>query len=159
GLRPRRTIRAVLFTNEENGARGGDAYREAHRAEIAKHILVIESDSGCYRPLGFGLSEKASPQARANFMEIAKLLAGIRADRIGANGGGTDIDPMMKEGVAGASLNVDGTKYFEIHHTEADTLDKVNPQELALCVAAMAVMAYTVADMPQTLSGSVPTTR
>jgi carboxypeptidase Q len=159
GLRPRRTIRAVLFTNEENGARGGDAYRDAHRAEIAKHILVIESDSGCYRPLGFGLSQKASPQARANFMEIAKLLAGIRADRIAANGGGTDIDPMMKEGVAGASLNVDGTKYFEIHHTEADTLDKVNPQELALCVAAMAVMAYTVADMPQTLSGSVPATR
>ena len=61
---------------------------------------------------------------------------------------------MMKEGVIGASLTVDGTKYFEIHHTQADTLDKVNPQELALCVAAMAVMAYTVADMPEELSGT-----
>jgi len=156
GLRPRRTIRAVLYTNEENGARGGDAYRDAHRAEIAKHILVIESDSGCYRPEGFGLATTAPPQARANFIEIAKLLAGIRADRIAANGGGTDINPMMKEGVVGASLNVDGTKYFEIHHTQADTLDKVNPQELSLCVAAMAVMAYTVADMPQGLSESTP---
>ena len=156
GLRPRRTIRVVLYTNEENGARGGDAYRDAHRAEIAKHILVIESDSGCYRPEGFGLATTAPPQARANFIEIAKLLAGIRADRIAANGGGTDINPMMKEGVVGASLNVDGTKYFEIHHTQADTLDKVNPQELALCVAAMAVMAYTVADMPEALSGAKP---
>jgi carboxypeptidase Q len=154
GLRPRRTIRAVLYTNEENGARGGDAYREAHRAEIAKHILVIESDSGCYRPEGFGLATTAPPQARANFVEIAKLLAGIRANRIAANGGGTDINPMMKEGVVGASLSVDGTKYFEIHHTQADTLDKVNPQELALCVAAMTVMAYTVADMPEALSGT-----
>jgi carboxypeptidase Q len=154
GLRPRRTIRAVLYTNEENGARGGDAYREAHRTEIAKHILVIESDSGCYRPEGFGLATTAPPQARANFVEIAKLLAGIRANRIAADGGGTDINPMMKEGVVGASLSVDGTKYFEIHHTQADTLDKVNPQELALCVAAMTVMAYTVADMPEALSGA-----
>ena len=159
GLRPRRTIRVVLYTNEENGARGGDAYRDAHRSEIAKHVLVIESDSGCYRPEGFGLTTTAPPQARANFIEIAKLLAGIRADRIAANGGGTDINPMMKEGVIGASLSVDGTKYFEIHHTQADTLDKVNPQELALCVAAMAVMAYTVADMPQALSESTHSPR
>ena len=153
GLRPRRTIRVVAFTNEENGARGASGYRDAHLAEAAKHILVVESDSGCYRPEGFGLATAASPQARANFIEIAKLLAGIRADHIAANGGGTDIGPMMKEGVTGASLNVDGTHYFDIHHTQADTLDKVNPQELALCVAAMAVMAYTVADMRQALSG------
>jgi carboxypeptidase Q len=86
-------------------------------------------------------------------MEIAKLLSGIRVTRIGANGGGTDIGPITKEGVVGASLDVDGSHYFDIHHTAADTLDKVNPQELALCVAAMAVMAYTVADMPEPLSG------
>lgn len=159
GLRPRRTIRVVLYTNEENGTRGGNGYHDAHRAEIAKHILVIESDSGCFRPEGFGLSDKAPPQARANFIEIAKLLIGIRANSIAANGGGTDINPMMKEGVVGASLNVDGSHYFDIHHTQADTLDKVNPQELALCVAAMAVMAYTVADMPQALSGSAPAIR
>ena len=148
GLRPRRTIRVVLFTNEENGGRGGAAYHDAHRNELSQHVLVIETDSGAYRPEGFGLSDKAPPQARANLMELAKLLAGIRADRIAPNGGGADIGPMMREGVVGASLNVDGAHYFDIHHTQADTLDKVNPQELALCVAAMAVMAYTVADLP-----------
>jgi carboxypeptidase Q len=151
GLRPRRTIRVVLYTNEENGLRGGNAYRDAHRADLAKHVLAIESDSGAYRPEGFGLAATAPPQARANMQEIAKLLAGIRADGIAANGGGADIGPITREGVIGASLDVDGTHYFDIHHTQADTLDKINPQDLALCVATMAVMAYTVADMPQPL--------
>ena len=150
-LRPRRTIRVVLFTNEENGVRGGNAYRDAYKAEAARHVFAIESDSGVYRPTGFGLAEKASPQARADIVEIAKLLSGIRADRIDADGGGVDIDPMMREGVTGASLNVDGSHYFDIHHTHADTFDKVSPQELAACVAAMTVMAYVVADMPDRL--------
>ena len=152
GLKPRRTIRVVLFTNEENGTRGGNAYRDAHRAEIPNHVLAIESDSGVYRPVGFGLAATAPPQARSNMQEIAKLLAGIDADDIGANGGGSDIGPVMREGVIGASLDVDGAHYFDIHHTQADTLDKVNPRELALCVATMAVMAYTVADLPEKLA-------
>ena len=152
GLKPRRTIRVVLYTNEENGTRGGNAYRDAHRAEIAKHVLAIESDSGVYRPEGFGLAATAPPQVRSNLQEIAKLLAGIDAANIGANGGGSDIGPMMREGVVGASLDVDGAHYFGIHHTQADTLDKVNPSELALCVATMAVMAYTVADLPENLA-------
>jgi carboxypeptidase Q len=151
GLRPRRTIRVVLYTNEENGLRGGNAYHDAHRPEVAKHILAIESDSGVYRPEGFGLSATAPLQARSNMLEIAKLLSGIGADRIAEDGGGADIGPMMREGVVGASLDVDGTHYFDIHHTAADTMDKVNPRELALCVATMAVMAYTVADMPESL--------
>ena len=151
GLKPRRTIRVVLYTNEENGLRGGNAYHDAHKAELAKHILAIESDSGVYRPEGFGLAETAPLQVRANMLEIAKLLSGIGADQIAADGGGADIGPMMRDGVPGASLDVDGTHYFDIHHTPADTLDKVNPRELALCVATMAVMAYTVADMPGSL--------
>ncbi len=151
GLRPRRTIRVVLYTNEENGLRGGNAYRDAHRAELSKHVLAIESDSGIYRPEGLGLAANAPPQARANLLEIAKLLAGIRADAIAADGGGADIGPIMREGVVGASLDVDGTHYFDIHHTPADTLDKINRQDLALCVATMAVYAYAVADMPQPL--------
>lgn len=153
GLRPRRTIRAVLYTNEENGLRGGDAYRDSHRSELSKHILAIESDSGVYRPQGFGLAATATPLARSNMQEIARLLAGIDADRIGPNGGGADIGPIMREGVLGAGFNVDGTRYFDIHHTHADTLDKIDPKHLALCVATMAVVAYTVADMPESLSG------
>jgi len=152
GLKPRRTIRAVLYTNEENGTRGGNAYHDAHRAEIAKHILAIESDSGVYRPEGFGLAATTPLQVRSNLQEIAKLLAGIAADNIAENGGGSDIGPLMRDGVVGASLDVDGTHYFDIHHTQADTLDKVNPRELALCVATMAVMAYTVADLPVSLA-------
>jgi carboxypeptidase Q len=153
GLRPRRTIRVVLYTNEENGLRGGNAYRDAHRAELSKHILAIESDSGAFRPEGFGLVATASLQVRSNMREIAKLLSGIGADEIAANGGGADIGPIMREGVIGASLDVDGSHYFDIHHTPADTLDKVNPRELAFCVATMAVMAYTVADLPEGLNG------
>ena len=151
GLRPRRTIRVVLFTNEENGVRGGNGYRDAHKAEMPNHVLAIESDIGVFRPTGFGLSEAATPQARADFVEIAKLLSGIRADRIDPDGEGTDIGPMMREGVTGASLNVDFSHYFDIHHTQADTFDKVNPQELAACVATMALMAYVVAEMPERL--------
>jgi len=151
GLRPRRTIRVVLYTNEENGLRGGSAYRDAHRADLAKHILAIESDSGIYRPEGLGLAAAAPGQARANLLEIGKLLASIRAHTIAADGGGADIGPIMREGVIGASLDVDGTHYFDTHHTPADTLDKISREDLALCVATMAVYAYVVADMPQTL--------
>lgn len=151
GLRPRRTIRVVLYTNEENGLRGGNAYRDAYRADLSKHILAIESDSGIYKPEGFGLAATAPLQVRANLQEIAKLLSGIGANGIAPTGGGADIGPIMREGVVGASLDVEGSRYFDIHHTPADTLDKINPQDLALCVATMAVMAYTVADLPDGL--------
>lgn len=150
-LRPRRTIRVVLFTNEENGLRGGNGYRDAHRAELANHILAIESDSGVFRPTGFGLAANAPAQARADVLEIMKLLGGIRADQLGDDGGGADIGPIMREGVIGMGLSVDGSRYFHIHHTPADTMDKIDPQDVALCVATMAVMAYTVADMPARL--------
>jgi carboxypeptidase Q len=147
GLRPRRTIRVVLFTNEENGTRGGTGYRDAHRAEVAKHIFAIESDSGIYRPEGLALAANTPLQLRSNLTEIAKLLTGIEADRIGNDGGGADIGPMMREGVAGGNLDVDGSHYFDIHHTQADTLDKINPRDLSLCVATLAVYAYTIADV------------
>jgi len=154
GLRPRRTIRVVLYTNEENGLRGGNAYRDAHRSELAKHIFAIESDSGTYRPEGLGLAATAPPQVRSNLLEVAKLLAGIGADGIAPSGGGADIGPIMREGVLGASLDVDGSHYFDIHHTESDTLDKINPRDLQLCVATMAVFAYTLADLPEPFKGS-----
>ena len=154
GLRPRRTIRVVLYTNEENGLRGGNAYRDAHRSELAKHIFAIESDSGTYRPEGLGLAATAPPQLRSNLREIAKLLSGIDADGIAASGGGADIGPIMREGVPGASLDVEGSHYFDIHHTASDTLDKIDPRDLQLCVATMAVFAYTIADIPEPLSGS-----
>jgi carboxypeptidase Q len=153
GLRPRRTIRVVLYTNEENGLRGGDAYRNAHRSELAKHIFAIESDSGTYRPEGLGLAATAPPQVRSNLLEIARLLKGISADGIAASGGGADIGPLMREGVPGASLDVEGSHYFDIHHTNSDTLDKIDPRDLQFCVATMAVFAYVIADIPEPLRG------
>ena len=153
GLRPRRTIRVVLYTNEENGLRGGNAYRDAYRAELAKHIFAIESDSGTYRPEGLGLAATAPLQVRSNLREIAKLLSGIGADGIAASGGGADIGPIMREGVPGASLDVEGSHYFDIHHTASDTLDKIDRRDLQLCVATMAVFAYTIADVPEPLRG------
>jgi carboxypeptidase Q len=149
GLQPRRTIRAVGWTNEENGLRGGNAYRDAHRANLDKHILAIESDGGVFRPLGFGFT--GSDAAFAIVQEIGTLLDKTGATAITRGGGGADIGPIMALGVPGMGLNVDGTKYFWFHHTDADTVDKLDPKEVAQCAAAMAIMAYVVADMPQRL--------
>jgi carboxypeptidase Q len=153
-LRPRRTVRVVLWTNEENGGRGGLAYRDQHRAELSKHVLMLESDGGVFRPLGFGFS--GSDGARETVKAVATLLGGIAADQVSVGGGGADIGPSILEAhVPGMSLEVDGSKYFLIHHTPADTIDKIDPVEMAKCAAAVAVMAYVVADLPLRL-GSQP---
>jgi carboxypeptidase Q len=146
-LRPRRTVRVVLFTNEENGARGALAYRDQHRAELSDHVMMLESDGGVFRPLGFGFT--GSDTARQTVKSIATLMRDIGADSIAAAGGGADIDPSAQAGhVPAMSLEVDISKYFLIHHTQADTVDKIDPQEMARCAAAVAVMAYVIADLP-----------
>ncbi|MFQ5744395.1 MAG: M28 family metallopeptidase [Acidobacteriota bacterium] len=152
GLRPKRTIRVVLWTNEENGLRGGNAYHQAHAEELDEHVLAIESDSGVFKPSGFGFA--GSDRAFEIVRQIGDLLARIEAGNIVRGGGGADIGPLMREGVPGMSLNVDGSRYFWYHHTQADTIDKLDPGELARCVAAMAVMAYVVADLPERLPKS-----
>ncbi len=149
-LRPRRTVRVVLFTNEENGGRGGLAYRDSHRGELEKHVLMLESDGGVFRPLGFGFT--GNDTARHTVKMIATLLTGIAADQISGGGGGADIGPSVQEAhIPSMSLEVDGGKYFLIHHTPADTVDKIDPVEMAKCAAAVAVMAYVVADLPHRL--------
>ena len=145
GLRPRRTVRVVMWTNEENGLRGGNAYRDAHRAELENHVLAIESDAGIFEPKGFGFS--GSDAAFDLVSQIGALLEPINAGQISRGGGGADIGPIMREGVPGMGLNVDGSKYFWYHHSNADTIDKLDPREVALSVAALAVMSYVVADM------------
>jgi carboxypeptidase Q len=149
-MRPRRTVRVVLWTNEENGGRGGLAYRDQHRAELGRHVMMLESDGGVFRPLGFGYT--GNETGRQTVKAIATLLAGIAADQINPGGGGADIGPSVTEAhIPAMSLDVDGSKYFLIHHTPADTIDKIDPVEMAKCAAAVAVMAYVVADMPQRL--------
>ena len=149
GLRPRRTIRVVGWTNEENGLRGGTAYRDAHQAELEKHVVAIESDGGVFRPVGFGLT--GSEAARTILKDVIALLKPIGADTRLAQGGGADIGPIMQRGVPGMSHVVDGTKYFWYHHTDADTPDKLDPVEVARNVAAMAVVAFVIADLPEKL--------
>jgi carboxypeptidase Q len=148
GLRPRRTVRLVLWTNEENGGRGGLAYRDAHRAELGRHVALIESDNGVFRPLGFGFS--GTDAARQTLAAIASLLAPIGASDIVRGGDGADITPSAREGhIPALSLEVDTSKYFLIHHTNADTVDKIDPGEMAKCAAAMAVITYVLAEMPE----------
>jgi carboxypeptidase Q len=149
GLRPRRTVRVVLWTNEENGGRGGIAYRDAHRDELERHVLMLESDTGVFRPTGFGFTGPA--RAREKVKAIASLLSGIGADSVRSGGGGSDIDPSVRAaGIPAMSTEVSGD-YFLIHHTPADTVDKINPLDLAKNVAAIAVMTYVVADLPERL--------
>ena len=146
GFRPRRTIRVVLWTNEENGGRGSKAYRDAHKDELDKHILAIESDHGVFRPTGFGFT--GSELAMSAHREIAKLLESIGADSVIEGGIEADTGPLEEYGVPVMSLEVDGSRYFWYHHTHADAIDKVNPEEFKRCIATLAVMAYVAADFP-----------
>ncbi len=151
GLTPRRTIRVVGWTNEENGMRGGNAYRDAHRSSLDKHVLAVESDGGVFRPLGFGFT--GSDAAFTIMQQIGTLIerAIPGSGAITKGGGGADIGPIMALGVPGAGLNVDGSKYFWFHHTDADTVEQLDPREVAQCAAARAILAYVVADLPQRL--------
>jgi carboxypeptidase Q len=148
GLRPRRTIRVVGWTNEENGGRGGTAYRDQHAGALDNHLLAIESDGGIFTPVGFGFT--GSDSARAILRGVVRLLERVGADSLLASGGGADIGPIMQRGVPGMSHVTDGD-YFWYHHTNADTVDKIDPRDMAKSVAMLAVMAYVVADMPDRL--------
>jgi carboxypeptidase Q len=149
GLRPRRTVRVVLWTNEENGTRGGAAYRDAHRAELAKHVMMLESDTGVFHPTGFGFT--GTDRARATVKAIASGLLARIAGEVTSDGEGADIEASVREGsIPALSLNVEGN-YFAFHHTQADTVDKIDPAEMARCAAAVAVMTYVVAEMPNRL--------
>lgn len=151
-LVPRRTIRVVLWTNEENGLAGAKAYASAHAAELAKHVAAIESDSGAFKPIGFGLDLKdnAAEKDVAKVLTVyAQLLNKLRPQRVWTGFGGADVGPLRAQGVPAMGLRVDGSKYFNYHHSHADTLDKVDPQELSEGVAAMAAMAYILAEMPR----------
>jgi carboxypeptidase Q len=148
-LRPRRTVRVVLWTNEENGGRGGLGYRDRHLTELTNHVMMMESDSGVFHPRGFGFT--GTDAARVRIREIATLLAGIDADAVGTAGGGADIGPSVQQAnIPALSLESEGN-YFLIHHTPADTIDKIDPVDMARSTAAVAVMTYVIAEMDERL--------
>ena len=145
GLKPKRTLRVVLWTNEENGGRGNKNYRDEYKSELENHIVAIESDAGVFAPKGFGFT--GSVDARKIIFNIADLLDPIGAGKITKWGRAADVAPLNDEGVPVMSLNVEGSKYFWYHHTDADTFDKVDYREFNNCIGAMAIMAYVIADM------------
>ena len=161
GLRPRRTVRVACWTNEENAARGGQAYRDSVGADVASVQLVLESDEGVFAPRGFGYTGAAGGlemlRDAVNPL-IRPVLETEPAAEIGvvAGGGGTDIEPMMDAGVPGLSLNTANEDYFRFHHTQADTPEKLNPRDLARAVAATAVLLYVAAEMPERLPHGAP---
>jgi carboxypeptidase Q len=140
GVAPQRTIRAVLFVNEEHGLDGAKAYAAAHGAE--RHLAAVESDAGSGPPLEWTAS--GTPQ------QLAWLTTASRATGLALRhgGGGADMSPLARAGVLTAELRVDQPRYFDVHHTEADTLDKVDPQALRADVAALATLAWQLANAP-----------
>jgi Zn-dependent M28 family amino/carboxypeptidase len=145
GLKPKRTIRVVLFTNEENGGAGGRAYREMVGDQIKNHVAAIEMDGGAEKLTGYGMDKRVLDRLKG----VEKLLAPLGADKFSEGGGGADIGPLLKDGVPGLSPHTGGGHYFDWHHTQSDTVDKIKPEELREHVGAMAVMAFILADMPE----------
>jgi len=177
-LKPKRTIRICFWVNEENGGAGGKAYRAAlSEAELKNHVAAIEMDGGAEPPIGFGygaapggLPRRAAPgggaptgpplsaaeeHSLALLRDIATLLTPVLTgdEFVRAGGGGSDISPLMADGVPGLGESTTGAHYFDWHHTEADTLDKVDPVDFRKNVASLAVMTYILADMPERLAG------
>lgn len=150
GLRPRRTVRCVLWTNEENGLRGARAYRDGHLEEMDRHVVAIESDNGASQPWGFGFTGSDAGLARVRAIgDVLESL--ISAGQIFKGGADADTGPLLEVGVPVLGLRVDRGRYFWVHHTEADTPDKVDPVQLSKCSAALAIMAYGLADLPEGL--------
>ena len=150
--RPRRSVRVVLFASEEYGAHAGKAYLEAHRDELTRHVAALESDSGCFAPAGF--SVKGTATAIGRVAELAAPLAALGASEVRAGGAGVDIGPIVEEGVPGIGHRVHGDRYFDYHHSPADTLDKVDPEHLAANVAAVAGLLWGLANDEETLPRS-----
>ncbi|HEY0161866.1 MAG TPA: M20/M25/M40 family metallo-hydrolase [Edaphobacter sp.] len=183
GLKPKRTIRIVFWVNEENGGAGGRAYRQWIGDRIGDQVAAIEMDGGAEKPLGigyggFGGPRRPAPPAPgaaassatrpgfdigtltpeeqrsfASLRDIVSLLGAIGTDTVSPGGGGSDIGPIVADGVPALSPHTVGEHYFDWHHTEADTLDKVDPDSFKRNTAMLSVVAYVLADMDGRLAG------
>jgi len=174
GMVPKRTIRVVFWVNEENGEAGGKAYRAMLGDKLSTQVAAIEMDGGAEAPVGYGYGSggggrrtvPGGPAAPARvqlsaaeqhslelLQQIGTLLKPVGADQVTVGGGGSDIEPMMQDGVPGLGERTTGAHYFDWHHTEADTLDKVNPEEFRKNIASLSVMTWVLANMPEKLAG------
>jgi carboxypeptidase Q len=144
GLRPRRTVRVVLFMAEEFGGIGAEQYAQQVKAKGEKHYAAMESDSGGFAPVGFGVD--GSEQALAAVKRWAPYLALVHADSIKKGGGGTDVAPLAPQGTVTIGYIPVSTHYFDFHHSSLDRLDAVNVEELQGGAAAMAILTYLIAE-------------
>ncbi len=143
GYQPKRTIRFVLFANEENGLRGGNKYADEAKAKNEKHLFALESDAGGFTPRGFGFTASADQFAKIKTWE--PLLAPYGACELSIGGGGADIGPLNRAlGTAVAGLQPDSQRYFDYHHAANDTFEAVNKRELELGAVNMAALIYLV---------------
>ncbi|MCX6562829.1 MAG: M20/M25/M40 family metallo-hydrolase [Candidatus Aminicenantes bacterium] len=143
GLRPKRTIRIVLFMNEEFGSSGGRDYADAARRKTERHLAAMESDRGGFLPLGFGIGGSRETFDKLKAWEPLLQPSGILWVRPG--GGGGDIGPLARTGTVLMGFVPDSQKYFDVHHSALDVLDSVHPRELELGAVIMAIMAYGLA--------------
>ena len=143
---PRRTVRIVLFANEEHGLEGAKTYAKLHAGEAAAHVVATEADFGA--DAVYAVQWKGDPAARDRFVALARALAPLGIERDDAEGGaGADVTPLLELGVPVLELRQDGSRYFDLHHTANDTLDKIDPPTLARAAAAFATAAWSAAEM------------
>jgi hypothetical protein len=142
GIRPKRSIRVVLFMNEENGLRGGRKYAEEAGSKAEKHIFALESDSGGFTPRGFSFD--CSDEDFARILQWQPLFKPYLIHYFEKGGSGADIGPLKSEGIVLAGLRPDSQRYFDHHHASNDTFDAVNRRELELGAATMASLVYLV---------------
>src|SRR5262249_47614602 len=143
GLRPRKTIRVVLWTNEESGLMGGRTYATAHGGELKDILLAFESDNGVFTPRGIFIAggDSMIPVLQRAIEPLARI--GVTSVKAGESE--ADVSPMFAAGVPVGSIDTDPSKYFWYHHTRADTPDKLDPVAMAKCVATLAATAYGIA--------------
>lgn len=144
GIRTRRTLRAVMFMNEENGLRGGREYPKAREREGETHIAAIESDRGGFAPRGFSVEADSGVLERV--MRWKPTLESLNAGRIIRGGSGADISFLARAGVPSFGLLVEDHRYFDYHHSDNDTIDKVNPRELQMGAIVQAVLMYLISE-------------
>ncbi|MBL4658394.1 MAG: M20/M25/M40 family metallo-hydrolase, partial [Flavobacteriales bacterium] len=144
GITPKRTIRAVLFMNEENGIRGGKKYAEVAKEKKENHIAAIESDAGGFTPRGFGI--KGTEQQLATITAWKSIFADYNMGKLAKGWGGADIGPLKDQGTVLIGFRPDTQRYFDLHHTNEDTFDKVNKRELELGAAGMGVLLYLLSE-------------
>jgi carboxypeptidase Q len=144
GLKPRRTIRVVGWVNEEMGGRGANAYRDAHRAELPKHKFALESDNGAFTPKGIRLTGPDSllPVVKGFLAPLARI--GVTQASMGDPE--ADVTPLAEAGVPALALDIDASRYFWYHHTDADMMSALDPHQVALCVATMGVVVLQAAN-------------